>query len=119
MDLLLFFVLASLAGAGSVALVIVWTTQRAAASAITRYFQASEIILATGNPPPDWLKPRRRWLRIGKASPSQSELLKRLDELTRFFEQCRFYEDDFSRDEMLAQLAAIRQAWQERPPTPA
>lgn len=115
MDLLLLFFLASVAGAGAVAAVIIWSTQRAASSAITSYFKAGEYILATGQPPPDWLKhgQRRRWFRQPSA---QSDLLARLDDLLRFFEGCRFFEDEWTREQMLSQLAAIRKTWQENSP---
>ena len=78
------------------------------------HFKASEYILETGKPPPDWLS-APIWRRLqGKAFSSTSEvaLLARLDELIRFFEHCSFYEDDFARDEYLSQLERVRQAWQ-------
>lgn len=116
MDILILFTLAALAGAAAIVGIILWSTQRAASSAITRYFKAGEYILATGKPPPDWLaKSRRRRLRLSGASAiSHSELMKRFDEMVRFFEHCRFFEDERAREQMLAQLATIRERWQER-----
>ena len=114
MDLLLVFIIASVIGAVMIAWVIIWTANRASASAITRHFKASEYILETGKPPPDWLS-APIWRRLqGKAFRSTGEvaLLARLDELIRFFEHCSFYEDDFARDEHLSQLERVRQAWQ-------
>lgn len=113
MDLLAVFVVASVIGAGMVAWVIIWTANRATASAITRHFKASEHILETGKPPPDWLAtPIWRRLR-GKAfrSTSEAAVLARLDELIRFFEGCSFYEDDFAREQHLSQLERVRQTW--------
>lgn len=114
MDLLIVFVIASVIGAVMVAWVIIWTTNRVSASAITRHFKASEFILETGKPPPDW-QTTTVWKRLrGKAirSTSDQAVLARLDELIRFFEHCSFYEDEFAREEHLSQLEGIRQAWQ-------
>lgn len=113
MDLLAAFIVASIIGAGMVAWVVVWTTNRASESAITRYFKASEHILETGEPPPDWLA-APLWKRLlGKPSGTATEApaLERLEELIRFFEHCSFYEDEFARKEHLAQLERLRQAW--------
>ena len=57
MDFLALFIVASILGAALVAWVIVWTTKRASDAAITRHFKASEYILETGEPPPNWLAP--------------------------------------------------------------
>ena len=114
MDLLAVFIVASLIGAGMVAWVIIWTTNRASASAITRHFKASEYILETSKPPPEWLA-APFWKRLlGKSSKSASEgsALARLDELIRFFEHCSFYEDEFAREQHLSQLERVRRAWQ-------
>ncbi len=115
MDLLFLFILAALAGAAAVAGIIFWSTQRATASAITSYFKASEYILETGEPPPDWLaNPRRKRLfRPAGSSVTHVELMARFDDLVRFFEHCRFFEDEWAREQLLAQLATIRENWQE------
>ena len=116
MDLLALFILASMIGAFMVAWVIVSTTRRASDSAITRYFKASEYILETGQPPPDWLAPPR-WKRLlGRAtvSATQELTLARLASLIKFFEHCSFYEDEFAREQHLSQLEAIRTDWQRR-----
>lgn len=116
MDLLVLFVAASIAGGAAVAGTILWSTKRAADSAITSYFKASEYILETGDPPPEWLaKPRRRWLlRSSESGRQTTDLMARFDEMARFFEHCRFFEDEWTREQMLSQLAAIREDWQER-----
>ncbi len=116
MDLLLLFGLAAVIGALAIAAVIIWSTQRAAASAITSYFKASEFILETGQPPPEWLAQtkRRRLFRVNRSRASHAELMARFDELARFFEGCRFFEDEWAREQMLTQLAAIREKWQDR-----
>lgn len=113
MDLLALFIIASVIGAGLVAWVIVWTTSRAAESAITRHFKASEYILDTGSPPPEWygLPLWKRLLGAAPASASHETILIRLDELIRFFEGSNFYEDEFAREQHLTQLEGIRQAW--------
>ncbi len=113
MDLLAAFVLASLLGAFMLVRVILWTTNRAAETAITRYFRASEHILETSAPPPEWLAPplRRRIFSAGPAEVTNDELLARLDDLYRFFEHCSFFEDDWAREQMLSQLTAIRERW--------
>ncbi len=116
MDLLLLFILAAIAGAAAVAGIIIWSTQRATSSAITSYFKASEYILETGEPPPKWLaKPwHKRLFRSARSGVTHSELMARFDDLVRFFEHCRFFEDEWAREQMLAQLASIRQNWQDR-----
>ncbi|MDE2747705.1 MAG: hypothetical protein OXI34_01960 [Chloroflexota bacterium] len=117
MDLLLLFIGASLIGAVMVVWVITWTSNRAAESAITRYFKASEHILETGQPPPEWLKgPARERLFRRRSKPAiDLRQLEQLDELIRFFENCSFYEDDFAREQHLAQLENVRQAWRAGP----
>ena len=119
MDLLAFFIIASAIGAGLVVWVIVWTTSRASESAITRYFKASEYILDTGDPPPEWYAVPiwKRLLGAAPATASQEKIIMRLDELIRFFEDCSFYEDDFAREQHLTQLEDIRQAWRQGGPT--
>lgn len=114
MDLLAFFIVASLIGGGLVAWVAIWTTKRASNAAITRHFKASEYILETGEPPPEWQRAPvwKRLLGILAFSAREETALARLDELIQFFEHCSFYEDDFAREQHLSQLEAVRQAWQ-------
>ena len=114
MDLLILFIVASVIGAGMVAWVIIWTTNRASASAITRHFKASEYILETGKPPPEWLVLPiwKRLLSPRPESASDGSAVARLDELIRFFEHCSFYEDEFAREQHLSQLEGVRRAWQ-------
>ncbi|MYD11439.1 MAG: hypothetical protein F4X02_15520 [Chloroflexi bacterium] len=116
MDLLAVFVLASLIGAFMLVRVILWTTNRAAGSAITRYFKASEHILETGEPPAEWLVPplRRRIFSAAPPAVTQDEIMKRLDELFRFFEHCSFFENEWTREQLLAQLEAVRATWAKR-----
>lgn len=116
MDLLAVFLLTSLVGAFMIVRVIFWTTNRAAESAVTRYFKASEHILETGEPPPEWLAPplRRRIFSAAPAAITNEEVLERLNDLTRFFEHCSFFEDEWAREQMLAQLTAIRERWLQR-----
>ena len=116
MDLLAVFTLASIAGAFMLVRFILWTTNRAAGSAVTRYFKASEHILETGEPPPEWLSPpiRRHIFSAAPAAVTHSEVLQRLDELFRFFEHCSFFEDEWAREQLLAQLAAVRETWAKR-----
>ena len=115
MDFLALFIAASLIGAGLVAWVVIWTTNRAAQSAVTRYFKASEHILETGQPPPDWLAipAWKRVLRASGAPIAEERHLKRLDDLIRFFERCTFYDDDFARAAHLSELESVRQAWRD------
>ena len=113
MSLLALFMVASLLGAALLAWVIIWTTSRASHSAITRHFKASEYILETGEPPPDWLA-GPRWKRLlGRLpfSDADDSTSARLDELIQFFEHCSFYEDEFARKEHLSQLERVRRAW--------
>ena len=113
MDLLAAFIVASVIGAGMVAWVIIWTTNRATASAITRHFKASEYILETGKPPPNWLK-ASLWKRLlGKSSTSAGDgrVLVRLDALIRYFEHCSFYEDEYAREQHLSQLERVKKNW--------
>ncbi len=113
MDLLALFIVASLIGGGMVAWVAIWTTNRASNAAITRHFKASEYILETGKPPPEWLKAPawKRLLAFPLSSTGDQLALARLDELIRFFKHCSFYEDEFARDEHLSQLKGVRKAW--------
>jgi hypothetical protein len=115
MDLLVLFIIATVIGAGLLVLVIGWTTNRAAESAITRYFKASEYILETGDPPPEWyaIPLKKRLLGTAPAKANEETLLNRLDDMIRFFEGCSFYEDDYARDQHLTQLKDIRQAWRQ------
>ena len=115
MDLLALFIIASVVSAGLVVWVIVWTTSRASETAITRYFKASEHILETGNPPPEWyvLPLWKRLLGRAPARASEEKILIRLDELIRFFEGCSFYEDEFAREAAFEpNWKDIRRAWQ-------
>ncbi len=113
MDLLGLFLLASLIGAAMVALVIVWSTNRASSAAITSHFKASEHILDTGQPPPDWLmSPLWKRLLARPAPPDRDALLQRLDKLIRYFESSSFVEDEWTRQQLLAQLGAVRERWQ-------
>lgn len=116
MDFLLFFVLASLAGAALVAGVIVWTTNRAAHSAITRYFKASEFILERHRPPPEWAMPAPGgWLRARSVrSLGKNDTMARLDDLIEFFETCSFFEDEFAREQLLLQLREEREDWRSK-----
>ena len=116
MDILVIFVLAALIGAFMIVRVILWTTNRAAESAVTRYFRASEHILETGEPPPEWLAPRRQRLIFGAApgAVSNEEVLQQLDELRRFFEHCSFFEDEWAREQFLSQLDTTRIRWMTR-----
>ncbi len=117
MDILGAFCLASLLGAALIAFVIHWSTNQAAAGAITRHFKASEFILETGQPPPEWYRAPawKRLLRAAPATATSADMLARLDELIQFFEQCSFFEDEWAREQLLAQLAATRATWQCQP----
>ena len=101
MDFLAAFILASLIGAGCVAFVIHWSSNRAAGHAITRHFQDAEHILDTGEPPPSWLGKRK--------SPR-----KRLDEMILFYENSPFYDEESTRESLLAELEAVRRDWSNR-----
>lgn len=113
MDLLAIFALASLIGAFMLVRVILWTTNRAAESAVTQYFKASEHILETGEPPPEWLIPpvRKRLFSAAPATVTPDEILERFNDLLRFFEQCSFFEDEWAREQLLSQLQAVRAKW--------
>ena len=116
MDLLAVFALASLIGAFMIVRVILWTTNRAAETAVTRYFKASEHILETGEPPPDWLSPplRKRIFSTAPATVTNDQLLERLNDLFRFFEHCSFFEDEWAREQLLSQLEITRERWMKR-----
>lgn len=114
MNLLLMFLIASIVGAFLVARVIIWSTQRASDSAITRYFRAGEFILETRQPPPQWYKGPswKRLIPMARLEVSQREIMDRLDDLIRFYEQCSFFEDEWTREQLLSQLADVRASWQ-------
>ena len=116
MDLLLFFIIAALGGAALVAIVILRSTDRASHNAITRYFKASEFILEHHRPPPEWIMTAPGgWLRARSIRPvGKSDVMARLDELIDFFENCSFFEDEFAREELLLQLRAEREDWQNK-----
>ncbi len=101
MGFLTLFILASLVGAGCVAFVIYWTSNRAAGHAITRHFQDADHILDTGEPPPHWLGKRK--------GPR-----KRLEEMIRFYEDSPFYDEESTRESLLAELEQVRQDWSSR-----
>ena len=114
MDVLFIFIVASVLGALVIARVIIWSTDRASAAAITSYFKASEYILETGQPPPDWCGVPM-WKRVferGAVKPTWKDQLDRLDDLIRYFEHCSFFEDDWTREQLLSQLADVRDAWE-------
>ena len=114
MDLLALFIVASLIAGAMVAWVAIWTTNRASNAAITRHFKASEYILETGKPPPDWLRTPlwKRPLAMLPFSAADKTVTARLDQLIRFFEHCSFYEDEFAREQHLSQLEGVKSAWQ-------
>ena len=114
MDLLALVIVTSLIGGGMVAWVAVWTSNRASNAAITRHFKASEYILETGKPPPEWLREPawKRLLTFPPFSAGDETVIARLDELIRFFTHCSFYEDEFAREHHLSQLEGVRRAWQ-------
>ena len=113
MDLLAIFALASLIGAFMLVRVILWTTNRAADSAVTKHFRASEHILETGEPPPEWLTPplRKRLFSPAPAAAAPEEIHERFNDLLRFFEQCSFFEDEWTREQLLSQLKAVSEKW--------
>ncbi len=113
MELLLIFIAASLMGAGLVVWVMLWSTNRAADAAITRYFRDSEHILDTGKAPPSWhVIPwwKRLFARYSRGA-TQEDVLGRLDDMIRFFEHCSFVEDEWTREQLLAQLDEVRVRW--------
>ncbi len=116
MDLLALVVLAAFVGTLFVARVMVWSSNQAAEGAITRYFKASEYILNTGEPPPEWrvVPWRRRLTGRADAAARDEEILARLDDLVRFFEACRFFEDEWTREQLIMRLSETRAAWQAR-----
>lgn len=116
MDILLYFFLLSLGGAGLVAWVIIRSTDRASHRAVTSYFKASEFILEHHRPPPEWvLTAPGGWLRARSVRPvGKDDILAKLDELIAYFEQCSFFEDEFAREQLLLQLRAERADWQSK-----
>ena len=114
MDLLFAFALFAIIAAALVAFVMIRSTRRTAAAAITRHFKAAEYILEHHQPPPAWQTvPWRK--RLFSQSPRQNthaDLLARLDELIRFFEHSPFFEDEWTRQQLLTQLDQERQNWE-------
>ena len=113
MDFLLAFILFAIIAAALVAFVMIRSTRRAAAAAISRHFKAAEYILAHHQPPPTWQTPLWR-KRLFSQSPRQNtaDMLARLDELIRFFEHSPFFEDEWTRQQLLTQLDQERQNWE-------
>ena len=114
MDFLLAFTLFAIMAAAIIAAVIVRSTRRAATAAITRHFKAAEYILTHHQPPPQWQTPPWR-KRLFSQSPRQNtpaDMLDRLDELIRFFEHSPFFEDEWTRQQLLTQLDQERQNWE-------
>ena len=114
MDFLLVFTLFAIIAAALVAFVMIRSTRRAAAAAISRHFKAAEYILEHHQPPPTWQTPPWR-KRLFSPSPRQNtnaDKLARLDELIRFFEHSPFFEDEWTRQQLLTQLGQERQNWE-------
>ena len=111
MDLLLAFILASMIAAAVIARVMVWSTHQASSVAITRYFKSAEYILQHHQPPPAWHAVSWR-KRVFGQSPSGADMMARLDELIRFFEHSAFFEDEWTRQQLLAQLDEERRNWE-------
>lgn len=114
MDFLLAFTLFAIIAAVIIAAVIVRSTRRAAAAAITRHFKAAEYILAHHQPPPSWQTPpwRKRLFSQSPRPTANADMLTRLDELIRFFEHSPFFEDEWTRQQLLTQLDQERQNWE-------
>lgn len=111
MDLLLAFILTSIFAAAVIARVIVWSTHQASSAAITRYFKSAEYILQHHQPPPTWYAVPWRKRLLGQ-SPPAADMMARLDELIRFFEHSAFFEDEWTRQQLLAQLDEERRNWE-------
>ena len=113
MDFLLAFTLFAIIAAAIIATVIVRSTRYAAAAAITRHFKAAEYILAHHQPPPSWqaLPWRKRLFSQPPRQNTPADMLARLDELIQFFEHSPFFEDEWTRQQLLTQLAQERQNW--------
>ena len=114
MDLLLIFILASILAAVLVASVIIWSTHRASSAAVTRHFKSAEYILEHHRPPPEWYAVPWQKKLLGP-SPRQvagADIMAGLDELIRFFEHSAFFEDEWTRQQLLAQLEKERQNWE-------
>lgn len=114
MDLLLAFILASIIAAVLVARVIIWSSHRASSAAITRYFKAAEYILEHHQPPPEWYAVPRRKRLLGQSSRqvTDADIMAALDDLIRFFEHSTFFEDEWTRQQLLDQLNKERENWQ-------
>lgn len=113
MDLLLVFIVASVIGATLLARVIIWSTNRASHTAITSYFKASEFILEHHRPPPNWvIHAPKGWRGRRSVKPvSKADIIANLDDLIGFFEACSFFEDEWTREQMLKQLREERDSW--------
>ncbi len=117
MDLLLAFILASIIAAVLVARVIIWSSHRASSMAITRYFKAAEYILEYHQPPPEWQSAPQRKRLLGQSSrqSTDADIMAALDDLIRFFEHSTFFEDEWTRQQLLDQLNKERENWQVSP----
>ena len=113
MDLLLAFILSAVIAAGLVVFVIISSTRRAASKAITRHFKSAEYILAHHQPPPEWTAVpwRKRLLGQSPRQTTDGEIMARLDELIVFFEHSPFFEDEWTRQQLLQQLDDERRQW--------
>lgn len=108
-----------------------WLLNRSAGAALTNQFRDAEFIVNQHHAPPAWTRPRRGFvwlmqsapglLKRGRhrpdaaaddaSSPEKTRILKRMDELIRFFEESPFFEEEETRTLLLKELEAERTAW--------
>ena len=125
MGLLLGFTVVAIICTGLLAKMILWLTDKTGHAAITSYFQAAEYILNHHHAPPHWTKRQFNVLQQPLATlrsrkndsdtqmDTRQMILQRLDDLIVYFEHCTFFEDERARDELLKQLTAERENWQQ------
>lgn len=104
----------------------VWAMNKAAARLVGDKHQLLQTIVETGQVPPGWSRPfQRKIARLATGGGASSQLaalqerarghyLDRLDDLVHYVENSPLVDGDDTRRLLLARLAEVRTAWQDK-----
>ena len=98
---------------------IVSLTGRVSERVLTRYFRSVEALFAQNKLPEDWVKhleklakARRRSAQLPRSARAKAFLLKKITELRKFFNTCRFVESEEARTMLLNQIDNLKERWE-------